>query len=128
VLRCFIEALGPNGTLLDSNGNAKAPIRVQLSETRAESAGVGESLAALDEGGKPAHPPPPPPPPKPWYRRWEIVGPIAGALVQSGASHPKIKVNAQLSLGTTVVGIGTTLVEFESGKTVDVSIPMTNAP
>lgn len=80
VLRYFIEATGAGAALLDSNGTVQDPIRVQLSETKLEVAGVG-GLAALDEGGKPAHPPPPPPPPKPWYKRWEIVGPVGGAVV-----------------------------------------------
>ena len=80
VLRYFIEAVGPGGALLDSNGTAREPIRASLSETLPESTG----LAALDEGGKVAHPPPPPPPPTPWYRRWQIVGPVGGALVIGG--------------------------------------------
>jgi len=75
----FIEALGPGGAILDSDGSAKEPIRLQLSETLPEAAG----LATLDEGGKPAHPYVPPPP-APWYRRWAIVGPIGGALVVGG--------------------------------------------
>lgn len=80
VLRYFIEATGAGGALLDSNGTAADPIRASLSETLPETSG----LAALDEGGKAAHPPPPPPPPTPWYRRWEIVGPVGGALVIGG--------------------------------------------
>ena len=80
VLRYFIEASGAGGAVLDSNGTPGDPIRAQLSETLPEARG----LAALDEGGRPAHPPPPPPPPKPWYRRWEIAGPIGGALVVGG--------------------------------------------
>ncbi len=80
VLRYFIEAIGPGGAVLDSNGTARDPIRAQLSETLPETTG----LAALDEGGRIAHPPPPPPPPTPWYKRWEIVGPVGGALVVGG--------------------------------------------
>ena len=87
VIRYYLEAFDSAGKLLDSNGTAQEPIRVQLSETRTEGAGVGGAdvvLATLDEGGKMAHPPPPPPPPPPWYKRWEIVGPIGGALVIGG--------------------------------------------
>jgi hypothetical protein len=80
VLRYYIEAVGPGGTVLDSNGTARDPIRAQLSETLPETTG----LAALDEGGRIAHPPPPPPPPTPWYKRWEIVGPVGGAIIVGG--------------------------------------------
>ena len=80
VLRYFIEAVVPGGAVLDSNGTARDPIRAQLSETLPETTG----LAALDEGGKVAHPPPPPPPATPWYRRWEIAGPVGGALLVGG--------------------------------------------
>jgi hypothetical protein len=79
VIDYFIEAIGPGGAVLDSNGSATDPIRLQLSETLPEAAG----LAALDEGGKPAHPYLPPPP-VPWYRRWAVVGPLGGALVVGG--------------------------------------------
>jgi hypothetical protein len=79
VIDYFIEVIGPGGALLDSNGSAKDPIRLQLSETLPEAAG----LAALDEGGKPAHPYVPPPP-TPWYKRWAVIGPIGGALVVGG--------------------------------------------
>ena len=79
LLLYFIEAVGPGGALLDSNGTAKDPIRLTLSDTLPEAAGI----AALDEGGRPAHPIIPPPP-RPWYKRWEIVGPIVGALVIGG--------------------------------------------
>jgi hypothetical protein len=75
VVDYFIEALGPAGAALDSNGAALDPIRLQLSETLPEAAG----LAALDEGGKPAHPYVPPPR-APWYKRWGTVGPIGAAL------------------------------------------------
>ena len=75
----FIEALGPGGLLLDSNGTAKDPIRLTLSDTLPEAAGI----AALDEGGRPAHPPPPPPP-VPWYKKWYILGPVAGVLLAGG--------------------------------------------
>ena len=80
LLLYFIEALGPGGALLDSNGTARDPIRLTLSDTLPEAAGI----AALDEGGRPAHPVIPPPQ-RPWYKRWEIVGPIVGALVIGGA-------------------------------------------
>ena len=85
----YIEALGPDGTVLDSNGTAKDPIRLTLSDTLPEAAG----LAALDEGGRPAHPVVPPPP-TPWYKRWGIIGTVAGVLVVGGvvaiiAAQPK---------------------------------------
>lgn len=75
-LSYFIEATGPGGAVLDSNGTPDNPIRTRLADNVNEAAGI----AALDEGGKPAHPPPAPPS-RAWYRRWEIVGPIGGALV-----------------------------------------------
>lgn len=75
----FIEAVGPDGSGLDSNGTAKDPIRLTLSDTLPEAAGI----AALDEGGRPAHPVIPPPP-TPWYKRWGIIGPVVGALVVGG--------------------------------------------
>jgi hypothetical protein len=89
LMNYFIEAVGPGGALLDSNGTAKDPIRLTLSDTLPEAAGI----AALDEGGRPAHPYIPPPP-TPWYKRWEVVGPIVGALVIGGvvaglAAQPK---------------------------------------
>ena len=87
VIRYYLEALDSAGRPVDQNGTARDPIRVQLSETRTEGAGVGGAdavIATLDEGGKMAHPPPPAPPPVPWFKRWEIVGPIGGALVIGG--------------------------------------------
>jgi len=89
LLLYFIEAMGPGGTLLDSNGTSKDPIRLTLSDTLPEAAGI----AALDEGGRPAHPIVPLPS-RPWYKRWEIIGPIIGALVIGGvvagvAAQPK---------------------------------------
>lgn len=92
LLLYYIEALDPGGLMLDSNGTANNPIRMTLSETLPEAAGV----AALEEGGRPAHPAPPqaPAPPRPWYKRWSIIGPIVGALVIGGtvyliATQPK---------------------------------------
>src|SRR5438105_7675494 len=76
LLLYFIEAVGPGGALLDSNGTAKDPIRLTLSDTLPDAAGI----AALDEGGRPAHPVVPPPP-TPWYKRWGIIGTVAGVLV-----------------------------------------------
>jgi hypothetical protein len=89
LLLYFIEAMGPGGMLLDSNGTPKDPIRLTLSDTLPEVAGI----AALDEGGRPAHPVVPPPP-TPWYKRWEIVVPIVAVLVVGGvavgvATQPK---------------------------------------
>ena len=84
VIRYYVEAFGPDGRPLDSNGNARQPIRMQLSETRTEGAGVGGAdaiIATLDEGGKAAHPPPPPPIGPPWYKRWEIIGPVGGVII-----------------------------------------------
>jgi hypothetical protein len=81
LLLYFIEAMGPGGMLLDSNGTPKDPIRLTLSDTLPEVAGI----AALDEGGRPAHPVIPPPP-TPWYKRWEIVVPIVAALVLGGVA------------------------------------------
>ena len=79
LVRYFIDATGAGGAQLDSNGSAADPVRLQLSESLPEAAGI----AALDEGGKPLHPYVPPPP-VPWYKRWEIVGPAAGALIAGG--------------------------------------------
>jgi hypothetical protein len=84
VLRYYVEAYGPDGKLLDLNGTPHQPIRMQLSETRTEGAGVGGAdaiIATLDEGGRAAHPPPPPPLGPPWYKRWEIIGPVGGVIV-----------------------------------------------
>lgn len=75
----YLEAVGPDGAVLDSNGTAKDPIRLTLSDTLPEAAGI----AALDEGGRAAHPLLPPPP-TPWYRRWGIVGTVAGVLLVGG--------------------------------------------
>ena len=87
VVRYYLEAFDEKGALLDRNGTAQDPIRVQLSETRTEGSGLGGAdavIATLDEGGHMAHPPPPPPPPLPWYKRWEIAGPIGGVIVVGG--------------------------------------------
>ena len=72
----FIEAVGADGSLLDSNGSVKDPIRLTLSDTLPEAAGI----AALDEGGRPAHPVLPPPP-TPWYKHYGIIGTVAGVIV-----------------------------------------------
>ena len=79
LLLYFIEAVGPGGMLLDSNGTPKDPIRLTLGGALPEAAGI----AALDEGGQPAHPLVPPPS-RPWYKRWEIVVPIVAVLVAGG--------------------------------------------
>ena len=85
----YIEAVDQGELLLDSNGTAKDPIRLTLSDTLPEAAGI----AALDEGGRPAHTPLPQPS-RPWYKRWEIVAPIVGVIVIGGtialiATQPK---------------------------------------
>ena len=81
LLLYYIEALGPNGVQLDSNGSPADPIRLTLSDTLPEVAGI----AALDEGGRPAHPAVPLPP-RPWYKRWQIVAPIVGVIVVGGVA------------------------------------------
>ena len=75
----YIEAVDPGGIVLDSNGTARDPIRLTLSDTLPEAAGI----AALDEGGRPAHPVLPPPP-RPWYKRWGVLGTVAGVIVIGG--------------------------------------------
>src|SRR5262249_17464429 len=88
LLLYYIEAVDQGGLFLDSNGTAKDPIRLTLSDTLPEAAGI----AALDEGRRPAHPvsPPPPrppvpaPPTPPGYKRWEIIGPTLGVIVIGG--------------------------------------------
>ena len=80
LLLYYVEAIGPGGALLDSNGTARDPIRLTLSDTLPEVTGI----AALDEGGKPAHPVVVPPP-RPWYKRWGVVGAIAGVVVVGSA-------------------------------------------
>jgi hypothetical protein len=47
-------------------------------------------------------------------------------LVQSGASHPQVKINVELFLGSAVVGLGTVTADFQSGRTVEVPIPLTH--
>ena len=46
-------------------------------------------------------------------------------LVQSGSSHPHVKVNALLYKGTAVVGAGQTMADFASGRTVEAAITLT---
>ena len=46
-------------------------------------------------------------------------------LVESGAGHPHVKINAQLFLGSAVVGLGTASADFQGGKTSDVAIALT---
>ena len=79
LLLYYIEAVDPGGIVLDSNGTARDPIRLTLSDTLPEAAGI----AALDEGGRPAHPVLPPPP-RPWYKRWGVLGTVAGVIVIGG--------------------------------------------
>jgi len=47
-------------------------------------------------------------------------------LVESGGSHAHVKINVELFLGPAVVGLGTATVDFQSGRTVDVLIPLTH--
>jgi hypothetical protein len=47
-------------------------------------------------------------------------------LVQSGTDHPHIKINVVLSLGAATVGLGSTTADFQSGRTVEVAIPLTH--
>ncbi len=46
-------------------------------------------------------------------------------LVQSGGSHPHVKINAELYKGGVVVGLGTVTADFSSGSTVQVALPLT---
>ena len=46
-------------------------------------------------------------------------------LVQSGSAHSHLKINAELRLGTSVVGLGSATADFQPGRTVDVAIPLT---
>lgn len=43
-------------------------------------------------------------------------------LVESGASHPHVKINLQLSQGGVPVGLGTSTADFQDGATVPVTI------
>lgn len=45
-------------------------------------------------------------------------------LVESGAAHPNVKINAQLFLGSAVVGLGSVRADFQDGKTTAVAIPL----
>ena len=45
-------------------------------------------------------------------------------LVQSGSAHPRVKINAELRLGTAVVGLGSATADFQPGRTADVAIPL----
>ncbi len=78
VLRYWLEARSPEGTVLDTNGSQAQPIRAQLSETMAEGAGL-TSVATLDEGGRSLHPDVAPPS-TPLYKRPEIVIPAVAAV------------------------------------------------
>jgi len=51
--------------------------------------------------------------------------PVSVTFVQSGASHARVKINAQLTLrDVSVVGIGTAQVDFQAGRTVQVAIDL----
>lgn len=89
VLRYYLEANGPAGEPLDANGSMRDPIRAQLTGRGAAPAGTP---LTVDEGAIRAAPAQVPA--RPWYRRWEIVGPVGGALVASAVAaavllHPK---------------------------------------
>jgi hypothetical protein len=46
-------------------------------------------------------------------------------LVQSGAAHPRVKINVELRKATAVVGLGSAVADFQAGATLEVSIPVT---
>ena len=48
-------------------------------------------------------------------------------LVQSGSSHPHVKINAELRKATALVGLGTSTADFSSGQTVQVAVTLTAA-
>jgi hypothetical protein len=45
-------------------------------------------------------------------------------IVQSGADHPSVKLNAALYLGDTLVGLGTVTAAFQDGQTVEVTLQL----
>ena len=45
-------------------------------------------------------------------------------LVQSGVSHPQVKINLALLQGPAVSGLGSVTASFESGRTIDVPITL----
>ncbi|HEX9577759.1 MAG TPA: hypothetical protein VF993_08395 [Myxococcales bacterium] len=47
-------------------------------------------------------------------------------VVQSGASHPHVKINAILYKGAAVVGAGVATADFASGRTVEVTLALTS--
>ena len=46
-------------------------------------------------------------------------------LVQSGSSHPHVKINVELFKGTALKGLGTSTADFASGQTVQVAVTLT---
>ena len=76
VLRYFLVAIGEGGAVLDSNGSVQAPIRTQISARDAGAPMAG--ALSVDEG---ARRPPVEVPQTPWYKKWQIVAPIGGAIV-----------------------------------------------
>jgi len=76
VLRYYLVAMSADGALLDSNGSVQAPIRTQISARDAGAPMTG--ALSVDEGAKR---PPVEVPQTPWYKRWQIVAPIGGAIV-----------------------------------------------
>jgi hypothetical protein len=75
VLRYYLEAVGADGALLDSNGTLRDPVRAQL--TGKEIAAAINTALTVDEGAKR---PVVEVPTTPWYKRWQIVAPAAGIL------------------------------------------------
>jgi hypothetical protein len=45
-------------------------------------------------------------------------------LVQSGASHPTVRIEATLTLHGTTMGVGSTDASFADGRTVDVTVTL----
>lgn len=55
------------------------------------------------------------------------AGPLDASvtLVESGAQHPRVKINAQLLLGSATVGLGSVTQDFQDGRTVEVPLTVT---
>ena len=46
-------------------------------------------------------------------------------VVQSGATHAEIKINVELFLGGSVVGLGSVTTDFQPDQTVEITVPVT---